>query len=396
MGERNFKSKTQEENVIKEMKKIGIITINDDKNYGNRLQNFAMQRWLEDFGYCVQTVRTQGYRDWYYKRKDPIIFLKIFLLNIFKKNVSKVIDREELLVQRRKQNFKHFNTNHISYYNKIIKSEFVPRKIKKDFDYFVTGSDQVWNPNFWLGTHTMYLHFAPRKKRIAIAASFGVDQIPARDRELITKYLRGMNYISVREESGRQIVEELTGESCDVILDPTLLVNPMVWYGIAEEAPIQLPERYVLTYLLGDVSAERKAYISNYAKENNCKIINMNNISEPDVYVWGPGAFLKAIKQSSCFFTDSFHGCVFSILFHRQFVVFRRQGEQNNMFGRIETLLNTVGLKECEINEERSLPDMITEEKYDTIDRILHYKRVEAKKRLKRVLLQTKEIDNEN
>lgn len=380
------------------MRSIGIITINDPINYGNRLQNYAMQKFLESLGYCVETIPNRKYEDSYYLRKKPKEYIKTMLKKIYPiARMARVIhsckvkrndgdDKKQKLWQQRAKAFTRFNSLYIKSNSYVIKGEHVSKKITKKYDFFVVGSDQIWNPNYGFGKHTTYLQFAPKYKRIAIAPSFGIDRIPDKYRELIAMYLKEMQYVSIREESGCEIIKELTGKECDIIMDPTLLVNPLGWSGIASDSNERLPQNYVLTYFLGEVSVERKKYIQSFADKCNLQIVNMNDIEEPEVFVWGPETFLCAIKNCDYFFTDSFHGCVFSILFHKQFTVFQREGEQDNMFGRIETLLGMVGLECCEIKEGDPMPMLISEEKYRYIDKILDNKRKETKVILNRVL----------
>src|SRR5699024_3373311 len=101
------------------------------------------------------------------------------------------------------------------------------------FDSFVTGSDQVWNPNFRKGSPIDFLQFAPKNKRNAFAASFVVASIPEKYIEQYTNYLNDMNSISVREKEGQKIVHDLTGSSPALIVDPTLLISQEHWQELS-------------------------------------------------------------------------------------------------------------------------------------------------------------------
>lgn len=195
-----------------------------------------------------------------------------------------------------------------------------------------------------------------------------------------------MNYLSVREESGQEIVEELTGEVCDILLDPTLLAEPEIWESILQNTNIQLPDKYLLTYFLGEVSGDRKIYIEKYASEHKLQIIHMNFIADENSFTWGPETFIKAIYRSSVFFTDSFHGCVFSVLFHKQFGVFRRKDKQADMFGRIDTLLKMFNLCQQEIQDVNSTLNVVEEKQFEEVDNILKSKRDLARSKMKFIL----------
>lgn len=381
------------------MKKIGIITINDPINYGNRLQNYAMQIFLEKLGYDVKTIPNRAYEE-----KYPIIILKL------KRRVSRCLKRmfpklwslykakpnevrqdkgekeQQDLLGKRMENFCKFNSQYMKNHDYVIDSPEVPKKIVKEYDYFVAGSDQIWNPKYGFGKYTTYLQFAPKCQRIAIAPSFGIETIPKEDKALIAKYLKRMQYISVREESGKRIVKELTGLDCDVIMDPTLLVGAAEWDELVGRCDMELPEKYVLTYFLGEFSKEREQYIKDYAEENHLQIIHMNHVENPEVFGWGPEKFLKAMKNCDYFFTDSFHGCVFSILFHKQFAVFHRKDSQQNMFGRIETLLTMVGLMKCVTDENEKLHEDISLDEYQKVVEKLEKKRSDIIAKIKQVL----------
>lgn len=376
------------------MKHIGIITINDDTNYGNRLQNYAMQELLSNLEMQVYTIKNTGYRDLIYLKKNKILYLKIlfsrYIEQFYKKNKCSncLVNDGDIVKEQRKKEFQKFNDKYITFYNLNIESEYVPKKIKNFFDYFIVGSDQVWNPNYWIGKHTMYLRFAPKEKRIAIAASFGVDAIPESERKIVSHYLSDMKYISVREEEGKKIVKDLSGRDCDVIVDPTMLVPVTTWNMMLSNAKICLPKHYMLAYFLGDVSEERRNYIESIARKKQIEVIWMNDKRDSKTYQWGPEKFIKAIHDCECFFTDSFHGCVFSILFHRQFFVFSREGSQINMFGRINSLLNLVDMSSQIVcaNNENLERKYISEQQFAYADMILERERVKTKKILEIVL----------
>ena len=381
------------------MKKIGIITINDPINYGNRLQNYAMQVFLEKLGYDVKTIPVEKYKEDYHiaivkvKRRISGCLKRTFpkLWNLYKSENHKFMQlavekSEQQMLEKRAENFCKFNSCYMKNHEYVIDGPEVPKSLVREFDYFVVGSDQIWNPQYGFGKYTTYLQFANKRQRIAIAPSFGIETVPENHKKLIAKYLKRMQYVSVREESGKKIVKELTGLDCDIIMDPTLLVGVTEWERIVDKCTVNFPENYVLTYFLGEISEEREKYINDYAEKKHLQIIHMNHIGNQEIFSWGPELFLKAIKNCNYFFTDSFHGCVFSILFHKQFAVFYRKDSQANMFGRIETLLAMVGLTRCVADEGEELHENISETEYKNADDKLEKKRKEILVKLRQVL----------
>lgn len=358
-------------------RKVGIVTIIDYLNYGNRLQNYAMQELLCDFGFEVETVRFTSSS----KKEGLLRKLKSMLLSnqiiVFLRNLLSseklIINKEKIDAQKnKKREFKKFSERYISFSHCIIRKNRFEEKYKNKYDFFVAGSDQIWNPTYrHFDPYITYLCFAEREKRIAISPSFGIDNIPPDQTEKITQCLKGMKYISVREKSGADIVKSLTGLECDVFLDPTMLIHKKHWKEITDNTVIELPKKYVLTYFLGNISQERKKYIEHYASVHNAEIIEMNCLDYKGVYSWGPDKFLKAIQESEMFFTDSFHGCVFSMIFHKQFAVFKREDKQGNMFGRIDTLLNTMKLPMCVLDNLTGEPALTSDEQFEYIDQVM-------------------------
>lgn len=318
------------------MSKIGIITLNGYFNYGNRLQNLALQNYLEEQGHEVTTVRLDRANN-------------SSKLNIFKYRLKIVLQRIMKNKQYnshkiREEKFKDFSNKYI----KETKLEYSIygnlSHLNDKFDYFIIGSDQVWNPNMSKGSLAYFANFADTDKRISYSASFGVSNIPSEYTSTYIEGLQGLNYISVREQVGANIVKELTGREAPVLVDPTLLLNKEEWIKVSSAAP-QTHNSYLLTYFLGGIPKEHREKIEQIAALNNLEIISLGDINDKVTYETGPAEFLNYIQGAQLFCTDSFHGCVFSIIFETPFVVYERQGK-TSMFSRIETLLSTFDLED--------------------------------------------------
>ncbi len=327
------------------MKRVGICTINDNDNYGNRLQNFASQELLKKYEVQPETIINTTI---HYKKEQ------ITLKNFFPKLIRKVkfkINNIFIINGKRKKCFDDFNKN-VVFYSKEINDESINNKsineeINSHFDLFFTGSDQVWNPTFPRTSSVDFLSFTEKEKRNSLSASFGVNSISSVDEEKYKKWLLEMNNISVREEKGKEIVERLTGRNdVEVLIDPTMAIDKDTWSSISKE-PEQFKrlkkKKYILNYFLGKVSNERKKEIQRIAKENNCEIINLLDKHSP-FYQTGPSEFLFLEKNAFLICTDSFHSCVFAIIFNKPFIVFNREDSYENMNSRLETLLNKFNL----------------------------------------------------
>ena len=330
--------------------KIGIATIVDYKNYGNRLQNYALQEVLKAMGHDVETIVNKPLKPTD-DRSAAVRYLERMKELGVKGNISRISDKikgdpKEKLLNEKKRTFKAFSNRYIKETEYIIDPEAVPESLKDKFDFFVTGSDQVWNPNYRNGSPFDFLTFAPLNKRVAYAPSFGVSTIPDDFKENYAKWLSEFASLSVREDAGSQLIESLTGRKAPVLVDPTLLLNKDQWLTLAEPSSVKPQSNYLLTYYLGTLSEDKASFISKVAEENNLKIVNLADYAQPDYYTLSPAEFVDMIHHASVFFTDSFHGAVFSILLEKPVVVFERVSKVPSMNSRIDTLLSKFNLIE--------------------------------------------------
>lgn len=317
--------------------KVGLVTINNS-NYGNRLQNYAIQEVLRKYNVDTVTIRNISLMN---KKKNNIEYILRNVKHLFKKN--DFLDKKE-----REQYFVEFN-KYIDFSKKTF--NWFNLNWLNEFDYFITGSDQVWNPKFRLSKFDL-LTFTSPEKRISFSASIAIDSIPDEYKELFKKEVREYKAISVREEKGKEIVEELTKRrDVELLVDPTMLLSSDEWDKVAKKPKQLKSEKYILNYFLGELSEKRKKEIQRIADENNCKIINILDENDP-FYETGPSEFLYLEKNAFLVCTDSFHSSVFSILYNRPFIVFEREDEQHiNMNSRLKTLITKLQLKDREFNE---------------------------------------------
>lgn len=352
------------------MKKIGIITLCSNNNFGNKLQNYALKKLLEsNKDFIVETIWVENS----FKSNK----LKS-LLKMYKNKYS-----DYFVEYDRNKYFIKFTKKYLSVSNKLIFNDDL-NKIKHIYDYYVVGSDQVWNYNF-IGNFDIYFMLSvEREKCISYAASIGVDSIPDKLKQC---YIDGFNHIdklSVRENRGKEIIEELTRrKDIEVLVDPTMLLKDEDWDKISKKPKQLKADKYILNYFLGDLSQERKKEIDKIAKENNCEVINILDKNSP-FYQTGPSEFLWLEKHAFLICTDSFHSSVFAILYNRPFVVFNREDKTVSMNSRIETLLCKFKLK------NREFTGYITEENlnhdYTEAYEILEKERIRSKGFLKKAL----------
>ena len=353
----------------KKMKKIGILTINDDTNLGNRLQNYAVQETLKKFTDNVETIENKKIKK--YQK------LRTFIGDIIKSVSPKPFHKRYI-------RFAKFNKK-IKTSKIIIYENNVPKDLKDKYDYFITGSDQVWNPNFARLTSIDLLSFANPNQKISFSASFGVNELPEDKKEFTKKNLETFKAISVREDAGKKIVEDLTGrKDVQVLVDPTMLLSIEDWDKVSKKPEQLKTDKYILNYFLGELSEKRKAEIDRIAKEDNCEVINILDKNSP-FYCTGPSEFLYLERHAFLVCTDSFHSSVFAILYNRPFIVFSREDGTVPMNSRIETLINKFNLKNREYNGKEITKENLNHD-YTEAYKILEEERKKTIKFLRQAL----------
>ena len=320
------------------MKKVGIITLSGFFNYGNRLQNYALQRAITKLGYNVETIWNEDC----YKKQKLMMNVKHLISTVLAK--FKFTNRKQYIDRYR--NFKKFNNKYIINYKKNMYINNIPKDLGEQFDYFVVGSDQIWNYSMIKISGKEFLSFAPKAKNIAYAPSLGVSKVEKKWEQFYKENLENINYLSCREKEGAKIIEELTERKCEVVLDPTLLLEKEEWQKVEKKPSEVTSRKYILLYFLGEKNNSLYENIKEYGLKNNLEIIDISD-KNSKYYICGPSEFLYLINHAELVFTNSFHACVFSIIYEKNFYVFDRKNKsEKSMSSRIETLLNTFELNE--------------------------------------------------
>lgn len=345
--------------------KVAILTITHGQNYGNRLQNYAVQTVLERFDLQVETIRNTTKT---FNTRTLNYRLKLFIKRLTGYQL------EQLDIRRYK--FDKFTDKYIKLSKYEVAVGNIPNDLKCKYDLFVSGSDQVWNPHYGCNSHIDFMTFADKKQRISYAASFGIEELPEGSRSTYAEWIKGLNHISVREGSGARIIKELTGRDATILVDPTMMLSANEWEKI-ESKPKFLDEskKFILAYFLGDIESDKQKYVKKVADELEYEIIYLYNDTNEDEnarndksFAYDPSEFLWLIHHAKIVFTDSFHACVFSILYNTPFRVFERTEKENLKMGsRIQNLLDIFGLKSCYGNISEEL-ECIVDDNYDVTE----------------------------
>lgn len=337
---------------------IGIITIVRVNNYGAELQAFALQKKLELMDYESEIIDYLYYKNWNFKDSSmsrPFIsmdakakvmyWLKYRLVNFLIAKIFPVFSKSVRLRQRRFENFHRLNSK----FSRQYRSMPDLYRARHDYEVFIVGSDQVWNPSAASSIEPYFLTFAPKDaKKVSYASSFGVSEITPGLRTRFADLLNNIGVISVRETSGLDLVEQLTGRKSELVADPTLLLTKQEWVGYMAEYP-DMPKHYVLIYQLSDsdsivrlakmIASERGVPVFRICRRafGEHEDAGVTNITDA-----GPAEFLWLIAHSDYVVTNSFHGTAFSVNFEIPFFTVLSATKKNN--SRMESLLTAVGM----------------------------------------------------
>lgn len=321
--------------------KIANLTLDGYFNYGNVLQRYAVCNLLMGLGAEVASLwfsSKAGFLPYLYSRypwmKESWDWKTWVKLGInWKGATHKMFSGENAWEAARNAVIKSFVDRYIP-----MRYDVDFTRVADEYDYFVAGSDQVWNPYF-ADLEKLFIKFAPGEKRIAYAASISCPEIPQDKLQAFIDGVRGMKAISVREQAGADLIQQLTGRRVQVVADPTMLVTAEDWRSIARKPSwLKGDEQLLVTYFLGK---RPDSVIESIARENGLQIVNMLDERVFEHYAIAPEEWLWLIDHARFMYTDSFHGTVFSILFRTPFVVTERvdAGCASKMTSRIDTLL---------------------------------------------------------
>lgn len=321
--------------------RIGIVTIPDITNYGNRLQNYAVSYVLQArFGCEAMSLASRNEKP--FENGDYALWVKNLIarqLCVFPRFAEKRFGPN----MTRWANFYSWSKRYIptkDFYG----HPCLPASLNSQYDVFLAGSDQIWNYRFPSTKFDDYfLKFAEDRKKAAISGSFGVESIPDEWKQTYIDGLAGFAHISVREDAGAKIVKKLIGRDVPVLIDPVMLLGREEWLKVAKKPRVDTSKPYILKYYLGDEAEEEK--IDNWAKENGYEVYELLNDKIPELYSAGPGEFISLIANAALVVSDSFHCIAFSIIFRKPFVVYARIGTENYMTSRLDTLLSKFGFE---------------------------------------------------
>ena len=368
------------------MKKIATITFHASYNYGSNLQAYALQEYVKKIcenkcEYKIINLRNIKNKEMYSMYRKEKRFLSQM------KNLITFINRKELKIKS--ERFEEFINKRLNVTKEYESLEEL-KKANFDYDYYISGSDQLWNLNAYDFDWANYLEFVNKGKKISYAASFGPKEQRWNEQEKtrVARNLKKYDNISVREQGSFNNVKTLTGIEPEINVDPTMLLNKYEWDKLITKEKI-VKEKYILFYTL-EPDKNMIKMVERVSKILKLPVVitKFNNKFDAlcrfkKLYDTGPIEFLNLVKNAELVLSSSFHGTIFSILFNRPFFAIR-----GNKDFRIQTLLKKMKL------EDRTIDENDIEEKckeaymidFKEAEKLLEIEREKATKYLKKAL----------
>ena len=336
-------------------KKIAIVNRTNLKNYGSVLQVYALCNIVNNMGYDSEVFWQSGNLSKNFDiRPNKIIKIGLKLLShpsllwdtikTIKEVNAIVIDEDKVKL------FEDFVQK--NFIQSLYSANEMPAVANSDkYHKFICGSDQIWVTTTLYPDPMFYLRFAPKHKRVAYAPSLGRDYIPNYNKRVLKKYISDVPCLSVREDEGQRLIKNLTGREAVVVADPTLLIRSKVWDKLKKD--IATPDKYVLCYFLDEPSLTVKDGICEYARQTNSEIVVLGKVDSLDYPlkkihrpVAGPAEFLSLTSKADMIITDSYHGMLFAINYHKRFWSVERAYSQYDQSSRQLTVLSRLGLED--------------------------------------------------
>lgn len=334
--------------------RVGIITTFRQPNWGSVLQAYALEKVIEQMNYDVEVIDYKYPNEFHWKRgikwgKNPDTLkaklhkIKVYFLCMLKLRSKPMM---ELLNSFIKKNMKL--SRQIDSYESLHENPPI-------YDIYVSGSDQIWNPNTMFGDMSYMFDFVPNgNKKISYASSFSCLSIPNSLKDIYKINLSTYSALSVRENNGRNIIRQLIGRDAKVVLDPTLLLSKEHWEKLAEKAKkTDLPKSYILCYMLAYTFSADKPMgklLEMVQRKYNMPVIALKTMPQsfhgdifqlPVSYSKGIEEFLYLINNASIVVSSSFHGTAFSLNLGKPLIAMGAMNEDD----RVLSLLKNLGMK---------------------------------------------------
>lgn len=297
--------------------KTGIVTVYNPLDYGNRLQNYAMHRILSDVGLECETLIPRQHKKSQYRRKRENA-----VRDLYRKNPSEAQMKSPVIT--RAIRFEQFENQYVPL--RKLNTVSFPHGLSKEYRWFVTGGDRVWNP--WLRDNlgkmeNCLLAFGQCRQRRCMSPSIGAVSLPEHLHCQYHAQWIKFPWLNVRFPEDAQLIREITGREADILPDPVLLIDPAHWQELMSPLPdFDEQKPYCLAWLTENtlVTGEMEERIGQLSGNAPLERYFLGNQEKAPVSTAGPSEFLYLMKNARMVVTDSYYGAVFAVIFGKPFV----------------------------------------------------------------------------
>ncbi len=354
--------------------RVGIVTYHSNHNHGAILQAMALRHVLTKLGHEPYFVRydnprhkRQTWLDSWRNRYKRIVSTNLFSLIGYVFHTLPHI---------------HVKKKIADCMNRYIQKNITPYLDREgmSFDVLILGSDQIWRKQVGnIGYDPFYFGHSPiqAKRKISYAASMGQVPQAGKDADCLKKLLSGVNRISVREHSLESLLNDLGYSDVKTVLDPTLLLTSEEWKRLVPPTAAHTGRRYALFYEV-ELEAFQKQRLQEHAASMGLELLTLHlqAISKETPYdrcLAAPDDFLSLVMDADFIYTSSYHGMIFSIMFHKPFLA-----SFPDMIQRAESLLEDLGLESRLLKKGACLPEAGPSINYQEVDERLQALRTES------------------
>lgn len=372
---------------MRNKKQIATITFHASHNHGSCLQAYALQKFIQNefpnTGYHIINFYTDKQKSLYGKPYNVITTKSLIKRLIFTGYKKKILER--------KQNFEKFVNSKLSLTQEYSTLEGLKRA-DLHFDYYISGSDQLWNHALSDFDWSFFLEFCDTKnggQKISYAASFGSksEKWSPEDLRRARKDLQDYKHISVREPASAAMVKKIINREPEINVDPTLLIDEEDWDKLVGDRLIQ--QDYIFLY---DLKGLKRSYdiAKRLSKEYKLPVVIVKENSKRHLfyhfikkYEAGPFEFLNYMKYAKFIVSSSFHGTVFATIFQKPFLAV-----DGNTDFRISNLLKNMGLTDrgiASVGELSNKKDLFTID-YSSRDKVIRAEQKRSQQYFKKAL----------
>lgn len=350
--------------------KIALLTFHTAANYGAALQAYALQKYLKDKGFDCEYI---NYVNESRRHEYDMMFHIIDCIKKGKLTSAVAYCLGSPFMTLRKRRFNRFYRNNLKATETVYQTSQEAAILNGKYDYFVVGSDQVWNPICNGDDAAFLLDFVKDgKRRVSYSSSFGIADVDAAHEEIYRRNLSQFKALAVRESIGQVIIQKLTGRTAELVLDPVLLLTAEQWRSIMPRQSKK--ERFIFSYTNQD-SQTRDFFATGYPMDG-LKHYVLSRYTKPGdfisrqvrvKYCMAPEEFVRVVNDAELVVTASFHCLALSIVLNKPFVAIMTGDKGKDE--RHMSLLRALGLEHRVLSSAMTASDIKTPIDYQEVNR---------------------------